>query len=106
MSDSQTRTAQIIDNTEANRYEAFVDGELAGFAEYMRTKNLIAFVHTEVNAGYEGQGIGGALVRSSLDTARAAGLAVLPVCPFYTGWIARHPEYRELVYTNRSKVND
>jgi predicted GNAT family acetyltransferase len=106
MSETQRNTSQIVDNKEASRYEALVDGKVAGFAEYIRTKNLIAFVHTEVNTGYEGQGIGTALVRSSLDTARADGLAVLPVCPFYTGWIARHPDYQDLVYKNRSKVND
>ncbi|GAA2978524.1 GNAT family N-acetyltransferase [Streptomyces fulvorobeus] len=106
MDDTQRHTAQIVDSTEANRYEALVDGKVAGFAEYIRTKSLIAFVHTEVNAGYEGQGIGTALVRSSLETARADGLDVLSVCPFYTGWIARHPEYRDLLYKSRSKVND
>ncbi|MFG2358720.1 GNAT family N-acetyltransferase [Streptomyces sp. NPDC048521] len=106
MSDSQTPAAQIVDNAEANRYEALIDGELAGFAEYIRTQRLIAFVHTEVHTGYEGQGIGAALVRSSLDEARAAGLAVLPVCPFYAGWIARHPEYKALVYSGKSKVSD
>ncbi|MFE6895182.1 GNAT family N-acetyltransferase [Streptomyces sp. NPDC057694] len=106
MTESQSPTARISDNTEANRYEAFVDGELAGFAQYIRTKDLIAFVHTEVNEGYEGQGIGGSLVRFSLDAARTAGVAVLAVCPFYSGWIARHPDYQDLLYTSKSKVND
>ncbi|MBG7702549.1 N-acetyltransferase [Streptomyces sp. MC1] len=106
MSDSQTPAVQIVDNAEANRYEARVGGQLAGIAEYIRTKRLIAFVHTEVNSRYEGQGIGAALVRSSLDEARAASLAVLPVCPFYAGWIARHPEYQALVYSGKSKVSD
>ncbi|MFJ8364088.1 GNAT family N-acetyltransferase [Streptomyces sp. NPDC093984] len=106
MSDAQTPTVQIVDNAAANRYEAIIGSELAGFAEYIRTKQLIAFVHTEVNPGYEGQGIGAALVRSSLNEARAAGLAVLPVCPFYAGWIARHPEYQALVYSGKSKVSD
>ncbi|MGJ6967713.1 GNAT family N-acetyltransferase [Streptosporangium sp. G11] len=106
MNDSRPPTMRIVDNADANRYEAYVDGELAGIAEYIRTKNLIAFVHTEVEGAYEGQGIGGALVRTSLDAARAAEAPVLAVCPFYTGWITRHPEYRALVYTNRSRVSD
>ena len=106
MSDFRPDTMRIVDNADANRYEAYVDDKLAGFAEYIRTKNLIAFVHTEVEEDYEGQGIGGALVRTSLDAARAAGAPVLAVCPFYTAWIARHPEYGELVYTSRSRVRD
>jgi hypothetical protein len=106
MSDAPTPTVQVVDNAAANRYEARIGSEVAGFAEYIRTTRLIAFVHTEVNPGYEGQGIGAALVRTSLDEARAANLAVLPVCPFYAGWIARHPDYQALLYSGKSKVSD
>lgn len=97
---------EISDNREAKRYEARVDGKLAGFAEYIRTKEVIAFVHTEVEPQYEGKGIGAALVRASLDEARRDGLAVLPTCPFYAGWIARHPDYQDVVYQSRSRVTD
>ncbi|MFF5408284.1 GNAT family N-acetyltransferase [Streptomyces misionensis] len=101
-------TVKVVDAPEAHRYEARVDDgpEVAGFAKYIRTAELIAFVHTEVGPAYEGQGIGSALARTSLDEARAAGLQVLATCPFYAGWIARHREYADLLYQNRSKVND
>jgi predicted GNAT family acetyltransferase len=101
-------TVKVIDVPEAGRYEARVDGEpaLAGYAQYIRTSELIAFVHTEVAPGHEGQGIGSALVRTSLDEARAARLRVLATCPFYAGWIGRHPEYADLLYQARSKVSD
>lgn len=100
------KVTEISDNREAKRYEARVDGKLAGFADYIRTQEVIAFVHTEVEPEYEGQGIGGALVRASLDEARRDGLAVLPTCPFYAGWIARHPDYQDVVYQSRSRVTD
>jgi predicted GNAT family acetyltransferase len=92
----------------ANRYEARLGGypEVAGVAEYIRTPELVAFVHTEVSPAFEGRGIGTALARAALDEARAANLRVLPVCPFFAGWIARHPEYRDLVYQSRSRVTD
>ncbi|MGW3862980.1 GNAT family N-acetyltransferase [Streptomyces sp. NPDC005047] len=93
---------------EARRYEARVDGasRVAGVAEYIRTPELIAFVHTEVEADYEGAGVGSALARAALDEARAANLRVLATCPFFAGWIARHPEYQDLLYQSRSKVSD
>ena len=97
---------QVSDAPEARRYEARLDGELAGWAQYMRTPELIAFVHTQVDPRYEGRGVGGALVRASLDEAREAGLAVLATCPFYTAWIARHPEYQDLLYGEQSRVTD
>ncbi|MBT2422369.1 N-acetyltransferase [Streptomyces sp. ISL-22] len=90
----------ISDVPEARRYEARVEGEsgIAGFAEYIRTPELIAFVHTEAAPRYEGRGVGSALVRASLDEARAAGLHVLATCPFHSGWIARHPDYQDLLH--------
>lgn len=99
---------EVADVPEAGRYEARVDGvsEVAGFAQYIRTEELVAFVHTEVASEHEGKGVGSALVRSSLGEARSAGLRVLAICPFYAGWISRHPEYRDLVYQSQSKVSD
>ncbi|MEU8283992.1 GNAT family N-acetyltransferase [Micromonospora sp. NPDC048905] len=97
----------VRDVPEAKRYEARQgESDLAGIAEYIRTAELIAFVHTEVPPKYEGKGVGAALARASLDEARAANLRVLAICPFYTGWIARHPEYQDLLYQARSKVTD
>ncbi|MFB4195777.1 GNAT family N-acetyltransferase [Streptomyces carpaticus] len=98
----------VRDVPEAHRYEARVAGEsrVAGVAEYLRTKELIAFVHTEVPPEFEGSGIGSALVRTALDEARAANLRVLATCPFFAGWIARHPAYHDLLYQSGSNVSD
>ncbi len=90
----------ITDNPQAKRYEAFVDGELAGFAEYMLSDGLITFTHTEVRPAFEGRGVGSALARTALDEVRSQGeRQVLPLCPFILGWIQRHPEYLDITYT-------
>jgi predicted GNAT family acetyltransferase len=98
---------EVNDVPEAQRYEARVDGEpeVAGIAGYIRTRELVAFVHTEVAPEYEGRGVGSALARTALDQARAANLRVLATCPFFAGWIARHPEYQDLLYQSRSRVD-
>lgn len=87
----------ITDNPDHHRYEIRVDGELAGFVQYRRRPDLIAFIHTEVDQRFEGQGLGSKLVAGALDAAREAGVAVLPFCPFVNGYIERHPEYASLV---------
>lgn len=86
-------------NPQARRYEAHIDGELAGFAEYQLTDDLVVFTHTEVDEKFEGKGVGSALARFALDDVRAAGTRkVLPLCPFIKAWIGKHPEYLDLVY--------
>jgi predicted GNAT family acetyltransferase len=87
----------VHNNPDANRYEASVDGELAGFALYRSAPEQVIFVHTEVQDGYEGQGVGGALAKAALDDVRRQGKMVAPVCEFIAGYINRHPDYVDLV---------
>lgn len=86
---------EIFDHPELGRYEARLDGELAGLAAYTLSDGKIVFTHTEVHL--EGQGVGSALVRWALDDVRRRGsLTVVPQCPFVRGYIEKHPEYADL----------
>ncbi|SEN09883.1 GNAT family N-acetyltransferase [Actinacidiphila rubida] len=96
----------VTDVPDAHRYEARIDGELAGVAAYMRTPDMIVFVHTEVEAAYEGRGVGSTLARTALDEARELGLRVVAICPFIDSWITRHPEYESLRFEPASRVAD
>ena len=91
----------VLDVPARSRFEIHVDGGLAGFAQYrMKDPGLVVFTHTEIGDAYEGRGLGSTLVRAALDTARTRGLAVRPDCPFVRAYIARHPEYLDLVPTD------
>jgi predicted GNAT family acetyltransferase len=94
---SATADAIVADNPEQERYEIRVDGEVAGFAQYRAKPGLIAFVHTEVDDRFEGQGLASRLIAHALDDVREHGLAVLPFCPFVNAYIQRHREFAELV---------
>jgi predicted GNAT family acetyltransferase len=91
----------IADNSEQQRYEVSVDGEVAGFARYKRGSDQIAFTHTEIDDRFEGQGLGSKLISFALDEAREHELAVLPFCPFVKTYIQRHREYVGLVPAER-----
>jgi uncharacterized protein len=88
---------KVTDHPEESRYEAQVDGEVAGFARYRRRPDAIEFFHTEVTEGYAGKGVGTALARGALDDVRAAGEKIIPTCPFIAEYVARHPEYQDMV---------
>ena len=94
-----TTPPTVTRNDELSRYEARIDGALAGFAQFQLTDELIVFTHTEVDPAFEGMGVGSALVRWALDDVRADGTrTVLPLCPFVKAFIGRHREYVDLVY--------
>jgi predicted GNAT family acetyltransferase len=71
------------------------------FLAYALGKTRIALLHTEVPPRSEGQGVGGALVQSAMDYARAHDLRVLPYCPFVQAWLTRHDDYADLVQPSR-----
>lgn len=90
----------VVENKpERHRYEASIDGKVAGYAEYQLTPALIVFTHTEVEPDHEGKGVGSALVRFALEDVRDEGQRkVLPLCPFVKAWISRHPGFFPLVF--------
>jgi predicted GNAT family acetyltransferase len=92
---------EVRDNPDKRRYEAMVDGTLAGYAAYRTHPGVIAFTHTKVEDAFEGRGVGSILVRGALDDARRRGLQVLPFCPFVNAFIAEHSEFLDLVPESR-----
>ena len=49
----------VTRNEDEHRWEARIGGELAGFAAYQLTDELVVFTHTEVDPAFEGKGVGG-----------------------------------------------
>jgi predicted GNAT family acetyltransferase len=86
----------VRDNTALHRFELDVDGATA-FSEYRRSSGVLTIMHTEVPPALNGKGVGSRLARGLLDLARAEGARVKPLCPFLRSYIAKHPEYADLV---------
>lgn len=96
---SETGDLQVVNNEAEGRFEVRL-GDQVAYTEYRLLKTGILFPHTEVPPAFEGQGVGGKLVRAAMAFARERGELVLPVCPFVAGFITRHPEYHDLVHPN------
>jgi predicted GNAT family acetyltransferase len=87
----------VIDAEAEDRYEASIDGELAGWLEYVVKYGRLALIHTEVGAEFEGKGVGSGLVQFAIDDARRQGLRVIPTCPFVRSYVESHPETHDIV---------
>ena len=88
---------QVLDEPDQSRFEIWLDGALVGHARYVRRGGRAYFVHTEIDPGHEGAGLGSALAKGALDAERVLGEPVVPLCPFIRAYIDRHPEYVDLV---------
>jgi predicted GNAT family acetyltransferase len=91
----------LSDATEANRFEARFDDELAGFVDYRRLGGRLVLLHTEVLPAFEGRGVGSALAAHIFEGARTAAERVSVKCPFIAAWVRRHPEVADLVVVPR-----
>jgi uncharacterized protein len=87
----------VRDRPTEGLYELLLDGTRAGVLHYLPSRGAVVFVHTEVEPELEGLGLGGRLVAGALEDIRARGLRLVPVCPFVTSYLRRHPEYADLV---------
>jgi predicted GNAT family acetyltransferase len=91
----------VTDAPENSRYEIRDGDLLLGQAVYQLRGDQVVFTHTEVDMDQERSGLGSTLVRAALDDVRSKGGTVVPMCSFVRGWIERHPEYQDLVATDR-----
>ena len=89
--------AKVLDHTDANRYELWVDDELISFADYVRRGDVLIVSHVETRRDLRGRGNADRLMKGMLDDIRARGLKVLPVCPHAVDYLRDHPEDADLV---------
>ncbi|HVZ21037.1 MAG TPA: GNAT family N-acetyltransferase [Vicinamibacterales bacterium] len=89
-------TQAVVDNTAAKRYELHLDGQTA-FVAYRDVNGARVLSHTEVPDAFAGKGVGGRLVKGTLDLVKAEGRTIVPSCPFVRSYIERHLEYAPLV---------
>ena len=86
----------VRNNTALHRFELDADGHTA-VAYYRPAPGVITFTHTEVAPQLRGRGIGSALVRGALEAVRAEGLKIVVRCAFVSAYLARHPEFNDLL---------
>ncbi len=91
-------TLTVQENESAQRFEAVDEsGVVAGFVEYRQRDGRRVLVHTEVDDAFEGQGVGSALARESVEQSLSEGVEVIVTCPFIKEYVERHPELAEQV---------
>jgi predicted GNAT family acetyltransferase len=87
----------IRDNADTHRYELPVGGEVAVVIYNLSGQNLM-ITETLVPKALEGQGIASRLAKHVIGDARDRGLLILPVCPFFSAYLQKHPEHADVVH--------
>ncbi|MDF9749331.1 GNAT family N-acetyltransferase [Arthrobacter sp. ES3-54] len=85
----------IRNNPERGRFEVFDADAMIGQAAYVDdiAADQRIFYHTEISEEYGGRGLAGVLAAQALDETVAAGLTIVPVCPYIKKYLGKHPGY-------------
>lgn len=94
---------EIRDNPEMKRYELPIDGEVA-VVTYNLSPGSLMITETLVPQGLEGRGLASQLAKHVMADVQARDLLVLPVCPFFMGYLQKHPEHAELIHPTYRKI--
>ncbi|MEJ4099014.1 GNAT family N-acetyltransferase [Corynebacterium mastitidis] len=87
----------ITHDEQNRRYVLSVEGEEAGFADYLpREDGVLDFHHTVIHKPFQGKGLSKVLVRGALDGVREDGLKIVATCSAVRHFLDRNPEYAEL----------
>ncbi|WP_127125108.1 GNAT family N-acetyltransferase [Georgenia sp. SYP-B2076] len=90
-------TITIRHNSAAHRFELLDEGRVIGEADYLPFDGAAGgqriFFHTVVDEEYGGQGWGSRLATVALEDTVAAGMTIVPVCPYIHAFLGRHPEF-------------
>lgn len=87
----------IRDDADGKRFVLTIDGVEAVVTYNLNGENLM-ITETLVPQALEGRGLAKRLAVHVLDDARERDLKVLPVCPFFAGYLQKHPEYADVVH--------
>jgi uncharacterized protein len=87
---------EVKHNEAVHRFEAEIHG-LQAVVVYKIIPGRMLIQHTEVPPVLEGRGLAARLTRVALEFARSKGLQVVPACSYTASFMAKHPEYNDLL---------
>jgi uncharacterized protein len=84
----------IRNNPEGSRFEVLDGYAVIGQTAYVDDDDSRRiFYHTVIDEDYGGQGLAGQLAAQALDETVAAGLVIVPVCPYIRNYLGKHTQY-------------
>lgn len=91
------REVTLEDGESKGRYVWRADGIEAEMTFSRAGTGLIIIDHTGVPEALGGRGVGVALVTRAVEDARAAGIRILPLCPFAAAQFRKHPDWADVL---------
>ncbi|UOQ87761.1 N-acetyltransferase [Agromyces endophyticus] len=99
--DSEVR---VLHHADQQVYAAIISGRQIATFRYDVVGDRIIVLTTTVAPEFRGRGIAADLIADALDDLRERGLPLTVRCPVVAAFIARNPQYADLVVTGREHL--
>lgn len=83
---------KVVIDKEKEIIRAYEQGDELGRLEFELKDGVLVIYHTITNEGFEGRGVGRALVTEAVDYALKNNAAIKPLCSFARAYLKKHPE--------------
>jgi predicted GNAT family acetyltransferase len=88
---------KVDENIPQKRFELKVSDDAFAAAYYRLDGSRVVLIHTEVPVEFSGRGFATELAHGTFKLLRETSRTAVPKCPFMVRFVARHPEYSDLV---------
>jgi predicted GNAT family acetyltransferase len=92
---SAQQESRLLRNAAERRYEIWLGNTRAGVATFRETDTHVTFLHTIVDEGFGGRGLGSKLAAYALHDAVDRGKRIVPICPFIAAYVEDNHEFDE-----------
>lgn len=89
--------ARVVHEADRQRWTVMLGPDAVGALTYQFTGKRYVLITTHVDEAFRHRGLATTLVARALDDIRRAGKTFTVICPFVGDFVARHPEYADLV---------
>ena len=87
----------VVDVAQSSRFELFLGSERVGLADYSVAGDVVTVPHVETDPAHQGQGFAAVLMDGVMESVRAHGQKIRPVCPYASAYMRRRPETLDLL---------
>ena len=87
----------VIDEPSSSRFTLLLDGEIVGLATYSLDDAVVTIPHVETVPAHRGRGFAAVLMDGVVESIRADGRRIRPICSYAAEYVRKRPDTHELV---------
>lgn len=92
-----TADLSVRDDPAASRFTLHLGDDVVGRADYFVDEDVVTVPHVETTPAYRGRGFAAVLMDGVVESVRANGQTIRPICPYAAAHLRDRPDTHDLV---------